>query len=90
MLGVVAFVLAVMCKRIQQLPTILGPAVHRVKTLETMCNARERPQQCWKSYVNGSNIVALRFGDHGTKEYWELLAQTFDRFKVACKRTQQC
>ena len=25
-------------------------------------------QQCWKSCANGSNIVALRFGDHGTKE----------------------
>ena len=68
MLGVVAFVLVVMCKQLQHLPTILGPAVHRVETLETMCNARERPQQCWRSCVNGSNIVALRFGDHGTKE----------------------
>ena len=68
MLGVVAFVLAVMCKQMQQLPTILGPVVHRVKTLETMCKARERLQQCLKSCVNGSNIVALRFGDHGTKE----------------------
>ena len=25
-------------------------------------------QQCWKSCANRSNIVALRFGDHGTKE----------------------
>ena len=30
-LGVVACVLAVMCKRMQQLPTMLGPAVHRGK-----------------------------------------------------------
>ena len=29
MLGVVASVLAVMCKRMQQLSTMLGPAVHR-------------------------------------------------------------
>ena len=41
-LGVVASVLAVRCKRMQQLPTMLGPAVHRGKetthkTLETMC-----------------------------------------------------
>ena len=75
MLGVVASVLAVVCKRMQQLPTILGPAVHRGKdtthkTLETMCHARAWPQQCWKSFscANGSNIVALRFNDHGTKE----------------------
>ena len=31
MLGVVARVLAVVCKRILQLPTILGPTVHRGK-----------------------------------------------------------
>ena len=41
--------LAVVCKRMQQLPTMLGPAVHRgkdttYKTLETgMCNARAWP-----------------------------------------------
>ena len=73
MLGVVALVLVVVCKRLQQLPTMLGPAVHpgkdtTHKSLETICNARARPQQCWKSCANGSNIVALRFGDHGTKE----------------------
>jgi len=33
-----------------------------------MLNARSWPEQCWKSYANGSNIVALRFGDQGTKE----------------------
>ena len=75
MLRVVASVLAVVCKRMQQLLTILGPAVHRGKdtthkTLETMCHARAWPQQCWKSFscANGSNIVALRFNNHGTKE----------------------
>ena len=48
MLGVVTSVLAVVCKRMQQLPTMLGPVVHRGKdtthkTLETMYNARARP-----------------------------------------------
>ena len=33
-----------------------------------MRNERAWPKQCWKSCANGSNIVALRFGDHGTKE----------------------
>ena len=33
MLGVVACMLAVVCKRIQQLPTMLGPAVHRGKDI---------------------------------------------------------
>ena len=27
-----------------------------------------RQNKCWKSCANGSNIVALRFGDHGTEE----------------------
>ena len=70
---VVASVLAVMCKQMQQLSTMLGPAVHRAKdttheSLWSMRNERALPQQCWKSYANGSNIVALRFGDHRTKE----------------------
>ena len=33
-----------------------------------MHNARARPEQSWKSCANGSNIVALPFGDHRTKE----------------------
>ena len=73
MLGVVACVLAVVCKRMQQPPTSLGPAVHRGKnttrrSLQSMCNERAWPLQCWKNRANGSNIVALRFGDHITKE----------------------
>ena len=52
---------------------MLGPAVHcekdtTHKSLYTMHNKRAWPQQCWKSCANGSNIVALCFGDHGTKE----------------------
>ena len=73
MLGVVASVLAVVCKRVQQLLTMLGPALHlgtdtTHKTLQTMRNTRAWPEQCWKSCANGSNVVALRFCDHGTKE----------------------
>ena len=78
MLGVIAVVLAVVCKRMQQRPTTLGPAVHRGKdtthkTLETKCNARAWPRKFWKSCANESNIVALRFGDHGTKEMLEVV-----------------
>ena len=62
MLGFVTFVLAVLCKRKQQVPTMLGLAVHRGKdtthkTLETMCNVRERPQQCWKSCTNDPKLL---------------------------------
>ena len=53
--------------------TMLGPAVHRGKdtahkSLQTMRNESAWPQQCLKSRANGSNVVALRFGDHGLKE----------------------
>ena len=94
MLGVVVSVWAVVCKRIQQLPTMLGPAVHRSKdtthkTSETMCNARAWPQQCWKSCKNGSKIVALRFGDHGTKEMLGAVASKFDRFQTFFNNSQQ-
>ena len=73
MLGVAASLLAVVCKQMQQLQAMLGPAVHRgkgmtYKTLETMCNASAWLQQCWKSCANGSKIVALRFDDQETKE----------------------
>ena len=69
MLGVNAVMLAVVCKRMQQLITMLEPAVHRGKdttnkTWKTMCNARAL--QCLESCTNGCNIVALRLGDHAT------------------------
>ena len=40
-----------------------------------MRNERAWPQQCWKSCANGSNIVALRFDDHGTKEMLGVVGQ---------------
>ena len=58
--------------------------------METTCKARAWPQQCWKSCLNGSNIVAPRFGDHGTKKKcWEFLAQKFDQFQTSCNNSQQ-
>ena len=80
MLEVVASVLVVVGKRIQQLPAMLGPAVHRgkdttQKTLETMCNAGSWPQQCWKSCANESNIVVLRLVITEQKKFWKLLVQ---------------
>ena len=59
MFGVVASVLAVVCERMQQLPTMLGPAVYGGKdtTHTTICNARACLNNVGKSWVNGSNIV---------------------------------
>ena len=45
-----------------------------------MCNAGAWTQQSWKSCANGSNIVALRFSDHGTKEMLEVVGSKV----VAC------
>ena len=76
-------VLAVVYKRMQQLPTMLGPALHRGKfhisfiSFKTMLNAHSWPEQCWKSYANGSNIVVLRFGDQGTKEILGVVGSKF-------------
>ena len=59
-LGVVASVLAVVCKRMQHFPTImLGPALHcgkdtTHKTLETTCNERALRLSSWKGCANGS------------------------------------
>ena len=80
MLGVVASVLSVVCKRMQQLPTMLVHHAcwsitrsHRIAvSKETICSAHACPQQCTKSFANGSIIVAIRFGDHETKEMRKL------------------
>ena len=64
-----------------------------------MRNERAWPQQYWKSCASRSNIVALRFGDHGTKEMlgfvgWKVwLVSNFARQHATtcnrvCKRTQ--
>ena len=101
MLEVVASVLVVVCKQMQQLQTILGLAVHGGEdtshnALYSKYNACAWPQQCWKSGASGSKIVALSFGYHGTKENvgscwlksltgFKLCATTCNR---VCKRTQ--
>ena len=96
MLRTVASVLVVVCKRMQQLPTML--AFHGCWSVtrsycfavskETMCNARVWPQQCWESCA-----ILLRYASAITelKKYWELRnnsqqhATTCNR---VCKRTQ--
>ena len=75
-------------------PTMLGPAGHCGKdtthtSLQTMRNEPVWSQQCWKSWANGSNIVALRFVDLEQKKCWELLAGKFDRFQTLRINTQQ-
>ena len=56
---------------------------------EIVCNERAWPQQCWKSCTNGSNIVALRFGDHGTKEMFGAVGLKVCRFQTLRNNYQQ-
>ena len=60
--GAVASVLVVVYKRMQQLQAMLGATVHRVKdkthkTLESVCNARKWPQQCWESCATDRTLL---------------------------------
>ena len=60
------------------------------KTLEITFNASAWPKQYWKSCANGSNIVALRFGDITEQnKCWELLVQMFNRFQTLHNNTHQ-
>ena len=95
MLGVVASVLAVVCKRMQEIPILLGPSVHdgkdtTHKTLKTMCNAPAWPQQCWKEL--GKRIqpcYACTSAITEREKCWELLAKKFDRFQTLRNNSQQ-
>ena len=90
LLWVVAFVLVVVCKRMQQFPTMLGATVHRGrdkshKTLESMGNARTWHQQCWESCANGSNIRRSRNrGNVGS--CW---LKKFDKVQILRSNSQQ-
>ena len=49
-------------------------------------NARVWPQQCWKSYANRSNIIALHFGDHGAKEMLGVAGSKIWPLSTTCNR----
>ena len=55
------------CKQMQQLPTMLGPAVHRRKdsthkTLETMCDDRVWPQQIGRAVQMDPKLLTYAKG----------------------------
>ena len=77
-------VLPVDCTRMQQLPTMLVPALHRGKdtihkTLKTMCNLRAWPQQLMLEEVciRIQHCCATLRRSQKKKKCWELLAQNF-------------
>ena len=94
MLAVVACVLAVVCKRMQQLPTMLDLQCIVGRTqLISLCNS------CVMS-VRGPNNVGravqidptlLRYASAITeqKKCWEFLAEKFDRFQTLLNNSQQ-
>ena len=72
MLGVVACVLAVVCKRMQQLPTSLGPAVHRGKNTTHRSLWSLRNECAWPLQYNGGRTVQTQPSKHGTTIFFLL------------------
>ena len=96
--GVVTSVLAVVCKRMQQLPTMLEHAVHlgkdsTHKNMETMCNVLAWPQQCLKSCANGYKICCapLRWSRNKRSEgsCWPKRLTGFKPCSTTPNKTQQ-
>ena len=85
-------VLAVVCKRMQQLPTMLGPAVHRRKDTTHTCVMSVRgPNNVGRAVQTDPTLLRYASAITEQKKCWELLAEKFDRFQAlrrVCKRTQ--
>ena len=96
MLGVVACVLAVVWKRMQQLPTMLGPAVHRGKDTThkslicKLCVISVRgPNNVGRAVQTDPTLLRYASAIKEQKKGWELLAEKFDRFQTLCNNSQQ-
>ena len=94
MLRVVTCMLAVVCKRMQQLPTMLGAALHRGKdtthkSLLTMRNERARPKNVGRVVQTDPTLLRYASAITEEKKCWELLAEKFDRFQTLLNNTQQ-
>ena len=91
---VVASVVAVVYKRMQQLPAMLGATVHRVKdkthkTLVSVCNARTKPQECWESCATDQTLLRYASAITEQRKCWQLLTQKFDKFQILRNNFQQ-
>ena len=93
MLGIVASVLAVVCEWMQQLPTLLGHAVHRWKdtTHKTLYTPRRPcvhvmrlrgPNNAGRAVQMDPTLLRYASAITEQKNCWELLAQKFDRFQT--------
>ena len=88
MLGVVTSVLAVVCKRMQQLPTMLGPAVHggkdtTHKTLETTCVMRVRgPKNFGRAVQTDPTVLRYASAITERKKCWVCWFKRLTGFKL--------
>jgi len=94
MLGIVACVLAVVCKRMQQLPTMLGPAVHRGRihpiSLCKPCVMSVRgPNNVGRAVQTDPTLLPYASTITEQKKCWKLLAEKFDRFQTLHNNTRQ-
>ena len=90
MLGVVACVLAVVCKRMKQLPTMLGPAVHRRKDTTHTCVMSVRgPNNVGRAVQTDPTLLRYASAITEQKKCWELLAEKFDRYQTLRNDMQQ-
>ena len=94
MLGIFACVLAVVCKRMQQLPTMLGPGVHRGRiqpiSLCKPCVMSVRgPNNVGRAVQTDPTLLCYASAITEQKKCWELLAEKFDRFQTLRNNMQQ-
>ena len=94
MLEVVTSVLIVLCKRMQQLLTMLGPAVHHGKdtthkTLEPFVLRVRDLNNVGRAVQTDPTLLGYTSAITEEKKHWELLAHKFDRFQTLRNNSQQ-
>ena len=77
------------CKQTQQLPTSLGAIasvltvvykrMQQHKTLESVCNARTWPRQCWESCATDRTLLRYPSAITEQRKCWQLLTQKFEQ-----------
>ena len=91
MLGVIACVLAVVCKRMQQLPN-LQCIVGRIQPISLckLCVISVRgPNNVGRAVQTDPTLLRYASAITEQKKCWELLAEKFDRFQTLRNNTQQ-
>ena len=86
--------LAVVCKRMQQLPTMLGPAVHRGRVQPiSLCKqyvmSVRGPNSAGRAVQTDPTLLRYALAIAEQKKCWELSAEKFDRFQTLRNNTQQ-